>query len=121
MGLVQATNGELYGTTQGGGASGFGTVFRLSVGLGPFVETQTTSGKVGAAVKILWDWPQRRNQRQLSRHCGCVRSSFRFLNHCHGARRRDQRKGRSGNTQRHAFEQRSLPGATVNRRLLEID
>ncbi|HUE03068.1 MAG TPA: IPT/TIG domain-containing protein, partial [Bryobacteraceae bacterium] len=24
-----------------------------SVGLGPFVETQTTSGKVGAAIKIL--------------------------------------------------------------------
>jgi uncharacterized repeat protein (TIGR03803 family) len=52
-GLVQATNGDFYGTTQGGGANGIGTVFRLSVGLGPFVETQTTSGNVGAAVKIL--------------------------------------------------------------------
>jgi uncharacterized repeat protein (TIGR03803 family) len=51
--LVQATNGDLYGTTSGGGASGDGTVFSLSVGLGPFVETQTTSGKVGATVKIL--------------------------------------------------------------------
>ena len=30
-----------------------GTVFSLSVGLGPFVETQTTSGKVGTVVKIL--------------------------------------------------------------------
>jgi hypothetical protein len=30
-----------------------GTVFSLSVGLGPFVETLPTSGKVGAAVKIL--------------------------------------------------------------------
>jgi hypothetical protein len=29
------------------------TVFSLSVGLGPFVRTQTTSGTVGAAVKIL--------------------------------------------------------------------
>jgi hypothetical protein len=36
-----------------GGPNNDGTVFRLSVGLGPFVETQTTSGKVGAAVKIL--------------------------------------------------------------------
>jgi hypothetical protein len=43
----------LYGTTSGGGVNGDGTVFRLSVGLGPFVETQTTLGKVGAAVKIL--------------------------------------------------------------------
>jgi uncharacterized repeat protein (TIGR03803 family) len=50
--LVQATNGSFYGTTEEGGA-GYGTVFRLSVGLGPFVETQTTSGKVGAVVKIL--------------------------------------------------------------------
>jgi uncharacterized repeat protein (TIGR03803 family) len=58
-GLVQATNGVLYGTTtfggttSGGGSNGAGTVFSLSVGLGPFVETQTTAGKVGGAVRIL--------------------------------------------------------------------
>jgi uncharacterized repeat protein (TIGR03803 family) len=52
-GLVQATNGDLYGTTSSGGAYDAGTVFSLSVGLGPFVETLPTSGKVGAAVKIL--------------------------------------------------------------------
>jgi uncharacterized repeat protein (TIGR03803 family) len=54
-GLVQDTNGTFYGTTQSGGTSadGYGTVFSLSVGLGPFVETQTTSGMVGGAVKIL--------------------------------------------------------------------
>ena len=52
-GLVQATNGVFYGTTEAGGANGDGTVFSLSVGLGPFVETQTTLGKVGGAVKIL--------------------------------------------------------------------
>ncbi|HKM48164.1 MAG TPA: choice-of-anchor tandem repeat GloVer-containing protein [Terriglobales bacterium] len=51
--LVQDTDGTFYGTTSDGGTSGDGTVFSLSVGLGPFVETQTTSGKVGAAVKIL--------------------------------------------------------------------
>ena len=52
--LVQDTNGTLYGTTPGGGAySYYGTIFSLSVGLGPFVETQTTVGKVGAHVKIL--------------------------------------------------------------------
>jgi uncharacterized repeat protein (TIGR03803 family) len=50
--LVQDTNGDLYGTTQGGG-TGSGTVFRLSVGLVPFVETQTTSGAIGTAIKIL--------------------------------------------------------------------
>jgi uncharacterized repeat protein (TIGR03803 family) len=52
-GLVQATNGDFYGTTGTGGASGFGTVFRLSVGLSAFVKTQPHIGRVGAAIKIL--------------------------------------------------------------------
>jgi uncharacterized repeat protein (TIGR03803 family) len=53
--LLQATNGEFYGTTEGGGAYTYpdGTVFSLNVGLGQFVETLPTSGKVGATVKIL--------------------------------------------------------------------
>jgi uncharacterized repeat protein (TIGR03803 family) len=51
--LVQATNGDFYGTLYGGARYNLGTVFSLSVGLGPFVETLTTSGKVGAAVEIL--------------------------------------------------------------------
>jgi uncharacterized repeat protein (TIGR03803 family) len=52
-GLVQDTDGNLYGTTADGGANGDGTVYSLSIGLAPFVETLPTSGKVGAAVKIL--------------------------------------------------------------------
>jgi uncharacterized repeat protein (TIGR03803 family) len=52
-GLVQATNGNFYGTTYGGGANGDGTVFSLSVGLGPFVETLPGAGKVGSEVRIL--------------------------------------------------------------------
>ena len=51
--LVQATNGVFYGTAHSGGSNGDGTVFSLSAGLGPFVETNPTSGKVGTAVKIL--------------------------------------------------------------------
>jgi uncharacterized repeat protein (TIGR03803 family) len=51
--LIQATDGNLYGTTQSGGAIGNGAVFRLNVGLGPFVKTLPTSGKVKAAVTIL--------------------------------------------------------------------
>jgi uncharacterized repeat protein (TIGR03803 family) len=55
--LVQDTNGKFYGTTYYGGnvtcASGCGTVFSLSVGLGPFVKTQPTFGTVGASVAIL--------------------------------------------------------------------
>lgn len=53
-GLAQDTSGKLYGaSTFFGNASGDGTIFSLSVGLGPFVETQPTSGRVGTAVKIL--------------------------------------------------------------------
>ena len=56
-GLVQATNGNFYGTTFYGGdcgdTNGCGTLFSLFVGLGPFVETQPTSGKVGVAIMIL--------------------------------------------------------------------
>jgi uncharacterized repeat protein (TIGR03803 family) len=50
--LIQATNGSFYGTTHSGSA-GVGSVFSLSVGLSAFVEVKPSSGKVGAAVKIL--------------------------------------------------------------------
>jgi uncharacterized repeat protein (TIGR03803 family) len=53
-GLVQATDGNFYGTTTaGGGNSRSGTVFKLSMGLGPLVKTLPTAGKVASAVKIL--------------------------------------------------------------------
>jgi uncharacterized repeat protein (TIGR03803 family) len=61
-GLVQATNGSFYGVTQAGGSDdscsfaglvGCGTAFALSVGLGTFVETLPTSGKIGGTVRIL--------------------------------------------------------------------
>jgi len=48
-GLTQHTNGLFYGTTAGG----LGTVFSLDMGLGPFVKTTTTLGKVGSRVQIL--------------------------------------------------------------------
>jgi uncharacterized repeat protein (TIGR03803 family) len=60
--LVQGTNGEFYGTTAVGGASGAcssqgyvgcGTIFSLSAGLGPLAETQPAGAIVGAAVNIL--------------------------------------------------------------------
>jgi uncharacterized repeat protein (TIGR03803 family) len=59
--LTQATNGSLYGTTELGGSNGIngqcthgcGTIFSFSVGLGPFVETLPTVGKVGSKVFIL--------------------------------------------------------------------
>jgi uncharacterized repeat protein (TIGR03803 family) len=52
--LFQATDGNLYGTTNyGGGKNGYGTVFKLSNGLSPLVKTVPVRGSVGASVIIL--------------------------------------------------------------------
>ena len=53
QGPIQATNGIFYGTAGYGGMDNNGTVFSLNAGLGPFVETLPTAGKVGEVVKIL--------------------------------------------------------------------
>jgi uncharacterized repeat protein (TIGR03803 family) len=52
-GVMQGTDGNLYGTTLGGGAFGGGTIFQLSWGIGPFVTARPTFGKVGGKVIIL--------------------------------------------------------------------
>jgi uncharacterized repeat protein (TIGR03803 family) len=55
--LIQGTDGALYGTTSEGANTschdGCGTVFKVSVGLGPFVETSPVFGKVGYTIQIL--------------------------------------------------------------------
>jgi len=52
-GLLQATSGNFYGTTESGGANNDGTVFSLSVGLVQFVEALTYSGKVGDTIEFI--------------------------------------------------------------------
>ncbi len=52
-GLVQATDGNFYGATWYGGTGVYGVVYKLSVGLGPFVQTVPTAGKAGAKIIIL--------------------------------------------------------------------
>jgi len=51
-GLLQATNGGFYGDTFYS-TPGYGAVFALSTGLGPFVSSVPTRGKAGIPVKIL--------------------------------------------------------------------
>jgi uncharacterized repeat protein (TIGR03803 family) len=58
FGLIQDTSGIFYGTSVVGGSGGScnvgcGTVYSFDVGLGPFVETVPTSGKVGKPAMIL--------------------------------------------------------------------
>jgi uncharacterized repeat protein (TIGR03803 family) len=52
-GLMQSTDGNFYGTTPTAGPGGYGTVFSLNEDLGPFVEINPASGRVGAPVIIL--------------------------------------------------------------------
>jgi uncharacterized repeat protein (TIGR03803 family) len=51
--LTQDTNGTFYGTSAEGGAGRLGTVYSLSVGLGPFASLVSTSGKIGQVIGIL--------------------------------------------------------------------
>jgi uncharacterized repeat protein (TIGR03803 family) len=53
--LLQGTDGNFYSTTLNGGMSkeDFGTVFKLSKGLSPLVETVPVAGKVGKQIIIL--------------------------------------------------------------------
>jgi uncharacterized repeat protein (TIGR03803 family) len=60
IGLVQATSGDILGVTDYGGAydvcpdgTGCGTIFRLSLGLTPFIKSLPAVGKPGAVIKML--------------------------------------------------------------------
>ena len=53
IGPIQATDGVLYGQTLGSGANGSGTIFTLSTGQPPFVETRPTMGAVNELVTIV--------------------------------------------------------------------
>lgn len=50
-GVMQDTDGTFYGTTEG--ARSLATLFSLSVGLGPFVQTLPGAGKVGTQTGVL--------------------------------------------------------------------
>jgi uncharacterized repeat protein (TIGR03803 family) len=57
LGIMQATDGNFYGTTMEGGNGacifGCGTIFSLSIGLRPFVATQMSAAKIGRQIVIL--------------------------------------------------------------------
>lgn len=52
-GLLQATNGVIYGTTNAGGTGNDGTFFSLDMGLAPFVSFIRNPAKVGQQFGIL--------------------------------------------------------------------
>jgi uncharacterized repeat protein (TIGR03803 family) len=51
--VIQDTNGTFYGASFNGGTDGDGSIFSFNTGSGPFVETETNWGKVGASISIL--------------------------------------------------------------------
>jgi len=51
--ILQATDGNLYGTTWGVGGKNGGTVYRLALGLAPFVTPVPAFGNAGQQVSIL--------------------------------------------------------------------
>jgi uncharacterized repeat protein (TIGR03803 family) len=53
FGLMQATDGNLYGTSQYAGDYNRGTVFGLALGIAPFVQALPSYGVVGTTVRIL--------------------------------------------------------------------
>jgi uncharacterized repeat protein (TIGR03803 family) len=52
-GLLQATNGNFYGTTYLGGTHNYGTIFSLNTGLAPFVSFIRNPAKIGQQFGIL--------------------------------------------------------------------
>jgi uncharacterized repeat protein (TIGR03803 family) len=52
-GLVQGTDGNLYGVTTGFPGIGAGTVFKISMGLAPFVRTVPVAANPGKQIFIL--------------------------------------------------------------------
>jgi uncharacterized repeat protein (TIGR03803 family) len=79
-GLIQGTNGVFYGTASEGGPGGDGTIFALSTGLGPFVETVPDSGKAGSRIISSGEQSEGHNQRHLQRPSGGVRGPVRHRN-----------------------------------------
>jgi len=63
-GLLQASDGNLYGTTRGGGTYGHGTVFRLSVPMPPVLRSLTPTGGVLTA-----NWSVVAGQTYQSQYC----------------------------------------------------
>ena len=121
VGLVQATNGDFYGTASGGGnycpySSGCGTVFSLSVGLGPFVKTVPNAGEVILPVTVLGTDLTGATSVTFNGTPGNVHCELHGnRHHDHRTRLRDHRNGAGGgHTQRHAFEQRAVPGVAIN-------
>lgn len=51
--LVQHTNGKFYGIAGFDGQNGYGSIYSLDMGLGPFIALVRCTGRIGQAVQVL--------------------------------------------------------------------
>jgi uncharacterized repeat protein (TIGR03803 family) len=113
--LTQGTDGAFYGTTWGGGKTGRGGIFRLDIGLGPFVQPVLTFGKGGGESDDSGNGLDRRDSGPLQRHCGNLQSRlFRHRDHRHSPGGRDLGTRDGDHNDRHTHQQRCIHCSTVN-------
>jgi hypothetical protein len=126
-GLVEDTNGKLYGTAPEGRASdacsanGRGTVFSLSLVLGPFVETQPNSAPVGKPINILGSSLEGATSVTFNGNGGYVHRGVKFLNQDHRADRRHHRHSRGDNGRGARFQMGLAPCRGFQVRLAMAD
>ena len=114
--LLQGTDGNFYGTTVEGGAytasrpggDACGTVFKFSMGLGPFVATVPTSGNVGATVIILGNNLSGATGVSFNGTAGDIHRGIQFSNRDRSAHRGNYRHCDCRDAQWHSPQQQEL-------------
>jgi uncharacterized repeat protein (TIGR03803 family) len=116
-GLMQKTDGSFYGTAYLGGSSGgYGTIFRLSMGLSRFVKVTPGAVQVGNVGRDLWDESDRDHRSDLQRHTlslFCRR--YAYHSSCRGTCWRHHGTGQSNYPERCPDKQRDFPNPPLKR------
>ena len=97
-GVIQATDGNFYGTTTAGGTTDQGAVYKLSMGLPPFVKTVPAEGSGRRAYSHSGQQSDRNYGGELQRNCGYLYRRVRQLDRCGCANRSNHRESTSSHS-----------------------